>query len=58
MIDKIILTTITFLILGSIWFFTGYWAIEKNKKPLYYVIFLFICAIIGFCLGTILPAIW
>ena len=58
MSEKIALTIITLLILGPIWFFTGYWAIEKNKSRWAFAIYLCVCGTIGFCLGTIFPAIW
>lgn len=57
MSEKIIYSLITFLVLGSIWFFTGYWAIEKNESSWAYVIYLCVCGTIGYALGTIIPAI-
>jgi len=58
MSTKIILTLTSILILGSIWFFTGYWAIEKNKSSWAFVIYLCVCGTIGYALGTIIPNIW
>lgn len=58
MSEKIIYTLVSLLVLGEIWFFTGYWAIEKNKSRWAYAIYLCVCGTIGFILGRIIPIIW
>lgn len=58
MSGKIILTLITILFFGPIWFLTGYWAIEKKRSSEAYIIFLLVCGITGLCLGMIMSAIW
>lgn len=58
MSENIIYFLITFSIFGSIWFTTGYWAIERNKSRCAYCIYLCVCGTIGYALGTIIPAIW
>ena len=58
MFERIVLTSSLLLVLGSIWFFTGYWMVEKNKSCWVFGIFLGICTIVGAISGMIISAIW